>query len=72
MGGSTPPDPMTEVAEPGTLLGRVAAAPVQTSETAPRVLPERIGGRYLVKEELGRGGMAVVYRVVDPASGREL
>jgi len=72
VGGSTPPDPLTEVAEPAAAPGRAAPPVARAAEPAPRVLPERIGGRYLVKEELGRGGMAVVYRVVDAASGREL
>src|SRR5688572_16054584 len=35
-------------------------------------LPERIGGRYVVQAEIGRGGMARVYRVVDTASGSEV
>jgi tetratricopeptide (TPR) repeat protein len=35
-------------------------------------LPERIGGRYLVRGSLGSGGMAVVYRVFDPVTQREL
>jgi serine/threonine-protein kinase len=40
-------------------------------EAAPTALPARIAG-YAVRGELGRGGMARVYHVVDERSGREL
>jgi len=33
---------------------------------------ERIGGRYLVEQKLGRGGMGTVYRVRDESNGRTL
>jgi hypothetical protein len=32
----------------------------------------RVGERYLVQQELGRGGMAVVYRVLDVSSGAHM
>ena len=32
----------------------------------------RIGGRYLVEDTLGRGGMGVVYRALDEATGKHV
>jgi serine/threonine protein kinase len=41
------------------------------AEHGPRELPESIG-RFLVRSEIGRGGIGVVYRVHDPELGRDL
>jgi len=35
------------------------------------MLPDKVG-RYKIKSELGRGGMATVYRALDPSSNREV
>jgi serine/threonine protein kinase len=42
------------------------------AEAAAERGPERVGDRYLVDAELGRGGAAHVYRVVDERTGERL
>src|SRR5688572_6524583 len=44
------------------------SSPPEAAEVATS-MPRRIGGHYDVVEELGRGGMACVYRVIDARSG---
>ena len=41
------------------------------SESAPQVGSDLIAGRYEVREELGAGGLGVVFRVWDSSDGRE-
>ena len=48
---------------------------VLTTDTDDRTTsgdPELLGERYQLLEELGRGGMAIVHRVLDTSTGREL
>jgi hypothetical protein len=54
----------TEVAEGDAVQGDAGVAPPRSG------LPERVG-RYQVLQELGRGGMAIVYHVLDVASGEQ-
>ena len=42
------------------------------SPAALRSIPARVGSRYLVEAELGRGGMATVHRVLDSVTGKQL
>jgi serine/threonine-protein kinase len=44
---------------------------MQSSAEATRD-PGCIGGRYRIESKLGRGGMAVVYQVLDTATGRRV
>src|SRR5689334_6521302 len=46
----------------------MSSAPTQNDAC----VPARIGGRYLVHAPLGRGGMAIVYRVNDATLGRDV
>ena len=45
------------------------ARPAPANDAAP---PAQLAGRYRVQALLGQGGMASVYRAIDPISGREL
>jgi eukaryotic-like serine/threonine-protein kinase len=45
---------------------------VSDARGAPSAATQRLGGRYLLREEVGRGGMAVVYRAVDTVLDREV
>jgi eukaryotic-like serine/threonine-protein kinase len=45
---------------------------VSDARGAPSATTQRLGGRYLLREEVGRGGMAVVYRAVDTVLDREV
>src|SRR5437868_4322253 len=51
------------------LLTRPAAGYVPPTEPP---VPERLGARYRVRRELGRGGMAVVYVADDEKHGRQV
>src|SRR5260370_33433018 len=42
------------------------------AEPAPPVATERRIGKYIIKRELGRGGMGAVYLAEQPGLGREV
>jgi hypothetical protein len=52
------------------LMGQPEAARRPSFETPAGSDPQHVG-RYLIKEELAAGGMGVVYRAVDTATGEE-
>ena len=45
---------------------------MQQAQLETAEMPALVGGRYRVEGELGRGGMARVYRVIDERSGQPL
>jgi serine/threonine-protein kinase len=51
-----------------------ASASISAGSAVENELPalSRIADRYVVQETIGRGGTAIVYRVVDESSGRAL
>src|SRR5438128_2131789 len=73
---TTPPTPPSM--PPSTLPGQDAATmrlmPVysDTPTTPPTPAGERRIGKYIVKRELGRGGMGAVYLAEQPGLGREV
>jgi serine/threonine-protein kinase len=54
------------------LLDRVAAERFQSLASDDPLLPDRIGDRYEVGREIGRGGMARVYLARDRKHGRDV
>jgi serine/threonine-protein kinase len=81
--GPVIPDPATTriadtaappAASPGTLPGHLyAREPSSRPATATGGDPQvQQVGRYLIKQRLGRGGMATVYRAHDPSIGRDV
>jgi hypothetical protein len=71
-GATSSPPPRDELIS--APLPRQAAPPAEPQQPANDVSAtyELIAGRYHVVEELGRGGMATVYRVLDGATDRHL
>src|SRR5947207_790386 len=68
--------PPTAPASPGELLSTLtvpgsSAIPPANQAVAAEVLPPRLG-RYRLEEEIGRGGMGVIYRCHDEELNRSL
>jgi eukaryotic-like serine/threonine-protein kinase len=62
--------PVQQVAPPAPPAPAAPAAPAEPAAPAPAT--ERRIGKYLIKRELGRGGMGAVYLAEQPGLGREV
>ena len=65
------PPPAPAVA-PAPVAAPAAAAPTAEQQPAQPQAAERRIGKYIVKRELGRGGMGTVYLAEQPGLGREV
>src|SRR5713226_7157685 len=68
--------PAAPAPDPYAVEATLRLIPVQhippTAEQAPPVATERRIGKYIIKRELGRGGMGAVYLAEQPGLGREV
>src|SRR5216684_4424016 len=64
--------PPAPPAPPPTAAPAAPAAPVEPAAQVPPPATERRIGKYIVKGELGRGGMGAVYLAEQPGLGREV
>ncbi|HEX9098519.1 MAG TPA: serine/threonine-protein kinase [Candidatus Dormibacteraeota bacterium] len=64
--------PPTAPSAPPPPAAVTAAAPAEPVAQAPSPVTERRIGKYIIKGELGRGGMGAVYLAEQPGLGREV
>lgn len=65
------PTPRDPCAYPWTVCRTIGVA-VSDPRPATAPPPARIGGRYVLRAEIGRGGMATVHRAYDEVLGRQV